>query len=207
MVVGSDALIVVSVLVSETSLSQSPPPDPAVALRPVGEILRTSSGLWGSATASYDVSGTYRFRLSRVWDPRGPRVCWIMLNPSTATEEVTDPTVERTLRFSRSWGFGASEVVNVFALRATDPRLLREADDPVGPGNDSAIVAAASVADLVVAAWGNHAVLGGRSSVVADLIEGCGVALSCLRVTKEGYPGHPLYIRSDAEPFGWARGS
>src|SRR5690606_4111055 len=63
--------------------------------------------------------------------------------PLRTTEEVTDPTVERTLRFARAWGCGASEVVNVFALRSTDPAGLRQVDDPVGPGNDEAILAAA----------------------------------------------------------------
>lgn len=103
-----------------------PDPDPVVAAYPVGSLLRTSLGCWGRATATFDDAGIYRFRLSRIWDEtRSRRSCWVMLNPSTATEQTVDPTVERTLRFARAWGCGASEVVNVFALRSTDPAGIR----------------------------------------------------------------------------------
>jgi hypothetical protein len=63
-----------------------------------------------------------------------------MLNPSTATEVQNDPTVERCERRARALGFGAFRVLNIFAWRATDPRDMRAAADPVGPENDAAIL-------------------------------------------------------------------
>jgi hypothetical protein len=98
-----------------------PAPDPVVAAVPVGQVTVTAYGKWGNATATFDRSGRYRYRLSRIWEPDRQRVCWIMLNPSTATHDVTDPTVERTLRFAQLWGYGAVEVVNLFVYRG---RLL-----------------------------------------------------------------------------------
>ena len=62
-----------------------------------------------------------------------PRIVWIMLNPSSATAAEVDPTINRILRFSKRWGHGAAEVVNLFALRATDPNVLKRHFDPVGP--------------------------------------------------------------------------
>ncbi len=86
-----------------------------------------------ASTALYSDCETYRYQLTRVWNAPGPRVLFVMLNPSTATEAQNDPTVERCERRARALGFGAFQVVNIFAFRATDPRVMRAASDPVGP--------------------------------------------------------------------------
>ena len=109
----------------------------------------------------------YRYRLSRTWDPTGPVVAFVMLNPSTADAEVLDPTVRRCVGFARGWGFGSLEVVNLFAFRATDPRDLLRAAAPVGAANDRAILDAASAADRVVVAWGTRGTHLGRATEVA----------------------------------------
>ena len=45
--------------------------------------------------ADYSKCYTYRYSLKRIWQTDGPRVVFVMLNPSTATEIQNDPTVER----------------------------------------------------------------------------------------------------------------
>ena len=122
-------------------------PDLIIKSRPVGEIIKSVEGEWGVATATFDRCFSYRYRLSRVWDTARPRAVWVMLNPSTATEAEIDPTVRRILTFSRDWGCGSAEVVNLFALRATNSDDLYIHDDPVGPANDDAGAAAAVSAD------------------------------------------------------------
>lgn len=179
----------------------SPPPDPVVAAAPVGDVVETAVGPEGLATATYDATARYRFRLSRVWDPRGPRCVLVMLNPSTASALVLDPTVRRCVRFAEAWGFGALEVVNLFALRSTDPRGLRGGVDPVGPGNDDAVVAAVGAADLAVAAWGVHGSLASRDERVRALLEGH--ALHHLGLTLGGQPRHPLYLPRTVRPLPW----
>ena len=175
-----------------------PAADPVVAADPVGSVVDTALGPWGLATATFDVTRRFRFRLSRVWDPGGPRVCFVMLNPSTADASTLDPTVRRCAGYASAWGAGALEVTNVFALRSTDPAGLSRVDDPVGPGNDGAILAAAGAADRVVCAWGTRATLLDRHAAVLDLLRGAGIAPTALRLTRDGFPGHPLYLRRDA---------
>ncbi|MCH8508595.1 MAG: DUF1643 domain-containing protein [Phycisphaerales bacterium] len=150
--------------------------------------------------ATFDDSGTYRYSLHRRWaamaDAAGGRVCFCLLNPSTADAKVLDPTLTRCLGFAQRWGYGHMEVVNAFALRSTKPALLKKHRDPVGPDNDRAIVRAARRADLVVIGWGTHARLGDRHEAVLDLLRDVCEPV-CFAKTKDGYPKHPLYLRSD----------
>lgn len=185
----------------ESPPEAAPGPDPVLAARPVGTEIDTARGPWGLATATFDRTRRYRFRLSRVWDPGRPRVCFVMLNPSTADALVLDPTVRRCAGYAQDWGFGAFEVTNVFALRSTDPTALRQVEDPVGPGNDDAILTAALAADRVICAWGTHATHRGRHTEVNGLLRGAGVTTEVLRLTKEGLPGHPLYLPRSATPI------
>src|SRR5436190_22946192 len=74
----------------------------------------------------------YRYTLTRVWDESYPRIAWIGLNPSTADENVLDPTLRRVVRFSMDWGFGSFTMLNLFALRATDPVVMKAHFEPVG---------------------------------------------------------------------------
>jgi len=92
-------------------------------------------------------------------------------------------------------------VTNVFALRSTDPAGLLEVGDPVGRGNDEAIVAAALAADQVICAWGTRASHLDRHRAILDTLLGAGIAPLALRLTKAGFPGHPLYVKRDATPF------
>lgn len=149
------------------------------------------------ATARIDPTGRYRYALTRIWDPGAARVCFCLLNPSTADATTDDPTLRRCLGFARDWGFGGVEIVNLFALRATDPRLLRRTPDPVGPRNDAAIVRAARRADLIVAAWGNHGALRSRAEAVRALLSPI-ATVHALGITKMGHPRHPLYAPRSA---------
>src|SRR5262249_14212908 len=88
--------------------------------------------------------GRYRYSLTRRWgDAAEPRALFVMLNPSTADAEQDDPTIRRCIGFAKAWGMGSLEVVNLYALRATDPAALLSAPDPIGPKNDTMITSAA----------------------------------------------------------------
>ncbi|MBP0444151.1 DUF1643 domain-containing protein [Roseomonas sp. SSH11] len=174
-----------------------------------GGKVRLKIGAEVVSRAEFSDDGRYRTVLERRWDgqPFGsPGVCaWIMMNPSTADENVDDPTVRRARDFTRRWGFGAMVVLNAFALRATRPAMLLECDDPVGPGNDAAIAEWAARAERVVVAWGlPPKPLRWRATQLAGILARAGAQPLALRVTADGQPGHPLYIAGDTLPQPWA---
>jgi len=157
-----------------------------------------------ASVAVYSDCLAYRYSLIRVWDMTGPRVVFVMLNPSTATEVQNDPTVERCERRARALGFGGFAVANIFAFRATDPRVMRAVGDPVGPGNDAAILSLAGWAGgAVVCAWGTHGAHLGRGVAVEAMLRGAGHRLRHLGLTLGGAPKHPLYIGYDRQPEVW----
>ena len=157
----------------------------------------------GMAAAVFDRSRTYRYLVTRIWDRSRRPLVWVMLNPSTADAFVEDPTVRRCLSFARREGAGGIAVVNLFALRSTDPRVLRHHADPVGRYND-AFIRQATAGGRVVAAWGAAGTEHGRGAAVAAALTTRGVSLSCLGTTSTGQPRHPLYVPGDMvlEPFG-----
>lgn len=158
-------------------------------------------------TAIHDRRGIYRYRLTRSWDRTLPSVTWMMLNPSTAQASIDDPTITRVLGFSRSWGFGSADVVNLFALRATRPDDLLASPAPVGPANDEAIRRAISATDWLVAAWGDHGRLANPATGIARCEEVLALSplkmreIHCLGLTRMGQPRHPLYLPSTTTPF------
>jgi hypothetical protein len=140
----------------------------------------------------------YRYVLWRTWDTKLPELAVCMLNPSTADHQTNDATIRTLLRLAGAWGYGGIRVVNLFALRATDPRQLRKADDPVGPDNDAAIAEVAANGATVLAAWGSQgSYLDRAARVLAGPLKHS--LLKCLGRTASGQPKHPLYSRSDAQ--------
>lgn len=156
----------------------------------------------GFRMAGADIELPYRYRLWRDWRPHGPRVLWVMLNPSTADGTEDDPTIRRCIGFSKSWGYAGLVVVNLFALRATDPDDLAVHEDPIGPRNDEAIRAAAKESPLIMVAWGSFAGLRRRDERVLEILrQEAGDDLCCLGLTTAGYPRHPLYVPGDRRPL------
>lgn len=151
--------------------------------------------------AKLSFCGLYRYWLLRRWDPGLPTAGFIMLNPSTADHEFDDPTIRKCVEFARTWGCGGIEVVNLFALRATDPKELgRFKGDVVGLDNDLNIGDVLTRCKPLVAAWGNNVPrkLLDRVAAVKRIMVEAGRPVHCLKKNQNGSPGHPLYIKGDA---------
>src|ERR1044071_5753602 len=104
----------------------------------------------------------WRYLLWRRWDGKLPVANFLMLNPSTADEFQLDPSCTRARVYAERWGYGSLIVTHIFGWRATDRFARKPVRDPVGRGNDRAILQAAREADIVVCAWGNHGAHLGR---------------------------------------------
>ena len=150
-----------------------------------------------ASSAVFSPCGAYRYRLDRRWDD-GKCVAFLMLNPSTADAEVDDPTIRRCVGFAQRWGYGRLIVVNLFALRSTDPRALARHTNPVGVENDYHIIDAMREARECVCAWGcqQHLTtpkLKQRPESVLNMIRAHAPTV-CLGLRKDGAPRHPLML-------------
>lgn len=161
--------------------------------------------------ATISACGRYRYSLSRIISPSSRVVNFIMLNPSTADAQNDDPTIRRCIGFAKTWGFGKLIVTNLFAIRATDPKSMLAADDPVGPENAVHVKRAAELAfniyaeafnephGLVVCAWGNHGAYMDQDLTTLGWIGHYKPV--ALRVSKDGHPAHPLYLPKNSAPI------
>ena len=135
------------------------------------------------------------------------RVRFVLLNPSVADAFRLDPTVKRCEGFARALGADVYEVVNIFALRSTDPEKLyglekwRRGD---GVENEPEIIAACTGAAWIVAGWGKHGALGRQGDRVRRLLEIRSIKLHHLGLNKDGSPKHPLYLKGGTELQEWA---
>lgn len=140
----------------------------------------------------------YRYLLTREWVRGAPKLTFVMLNPSTADATQDDPTIRRCISFAKREGFGGVRVVNLYAFRATDPKVMLREIDPVGPGNDSHITGAC-LERTVVVAWGANAAPY-RVKEVLRILDRCRARVVSLGTTASGAPRHPLYVKGD-QPF------
>lgn len=140
---------------------------------------------------------TWRYVLWRTWDETLGHVMFTGLNSSTADETNNDPTVSRCINYGQRWGYGGIYMLNIFAFRATDPKRMKAALDPVGPDNDEYLWIYHTMSAITVACWGTHGAFRDRGAIVANMLGD----LYCLGKTKDGYPKHPLYLKSDLRPI------
>ena len=147
-------------------------------------------------SAIFSPCETYRYSLTRIWNDEKKPIIFIGLNPSTADENMDDPTIRKCMHYAFQWGFGGLIMVNLFAFRATLRNDLKKSKLPVGKNNNQFIVNAFQESEMAIAAWGNDGQLYGRDKEVLRLVSNP----MCLNINKTGQPAHPLYQKNDATP-------
>lgn len=171
--------------------------------------------VWKSAHISED--GSDRYDLWRRWNPDLGVCVFIGLNPSTADASVDDPTIRRCMGFARDLGYGSLLMLNLFAFRATSPKEMMAEPFPVGKDNVSVLRRYAQIMGreivfghhlinpykkhIVIAAWGTNGSYKGMDEKVISILINAGVPVHALKITKDGMPSHPLYLKKDLKPL------
>ena len=152
-----------------------------------------------------------RYWLERRFLLPGGRLVFVMLNPSTADERRDDPTIRRCIGRAKRLGCSELVVVNLFALRATDPAELRgQVEEAPTRPEVQAWEQAFHEGGTFVAAWGGDGgrrwlgdLIRARERWILRLALAYKRQLHALGVTRTGAPRHPLYVRGDAELRPW----
>lgn len=160
-----------------------------------------------AAWATFSSCDRYRFALGRSWGGWGRTLVFCMLNPSTADENVLDPTLRRCQGYAEAYGYGSMVIVNAYAFRATDPKDLPRVDGrlsarAIGPGNDLAIAEQCTGRDVIVG-WGVN-IHPDRQIYLGHTLASVANVVWALHVNADGSPKHPLYIAKDAERVEWS---
>jgi len=171
-------------------------------------INRTHSTLFQTSAATFSDCKQYRYLLSRVWDKSLPSVCYLMMNPSTATEVDNDATIERCQRRATLLGYGSIVIVNMFPYRETHSFKLKDVSNLIGDqvAADDAIADAVSDCAITICGWGEHnEVIGPRAKAVYEILSERGLAhkLHALNINRDGSPQHPLYVAYAKQPISW----
>lgn len=158
-----------------------------------------------NASALISHCGFYRYHLARSWG-YGERLCYIMLNPSTADAQQDDATIRICVGRAQRMDMSGIDVVNLFGYRSTEPSRLYEVPRPIsevtdGGKNDAYIEACARSAKMVICAWGRHGILHERGRIVLSALRHWGIQPYALRLNKDSSPAHPLRIGYDQQPF------
>lgn len=138
----------------------------------------------------------YRYVLRRVWNASKPKIAFVGLNPSVASEHLDDNTVRKCINIARREGFGQIVMLNAYAYRSTDPSALKTFAAPEGELNDKYVLEECRTASKIVVAWGSHA-SDQRHSTLINLLDD--FTLWCFAKNKDGKPKHPLYIPLNAQ--------
>ncbi len=170
------------------------------------------------SSAHFSKCKQYRYILHRWWCTKEEdinSVMFLMMNPSTATEMVDDPTVKKCRMFAELWGFNHLMVTNIMAYRATNPKQLLTVDDAVGPDNlwfvrhhllrqppMNKMADLLAPAPFLVCAWGRiPKKLQYAEDQVMEIVREFNPHV--LRLNKSGRPWHPLYLPNNSVPVPW----
>lgn len=163
-----------------------------------------TTAIESSAIISPD--GLYRYLLKRRWGS-GRAVLFVMLNPSTADAAKDDPTIRRCIKHAKALGGDALTVVNLYALRSTNPAELGKHAAPIGPYNDEHIEQQVRLAEHVVCAWGMNTRAAGRVAhvrlTIARLCNESPTKVYKLAGADGVGPLHPLARVAGLKPQPW----
>lgn len=146
-------------------------------------------------SAIKNLDGKYRYLLTREWDDTKPVLGFILMNPSVADDEITDPTVTRLIKRAMNLGYGGLRIANLCAYITPYSDELNGIENPFGEENEYYIKEIIRDSEVVIVGWGNigHKYYSHYQEMLSDK------DLYCLGINKSGAPKHPLYVAYNTE--------
>ncbi|WP_255167145.1 DUF1643 domain-containing protein [Natrononativus amylolyticus] len=138
--------------------------------------------------AIFSADNEHRYRLFRSLDGdfRDKTLTFVLLNPSTADDEIDDDATKRCIEIAKYHDFKHLEIVNLFSLIEPTSEDLEDAKNPVRQENDKHIIESCEEADKIICGWGN---IGDHMNRAAEVYEKISHHdLECLRVNQTGEP-------------------
>jgi len=129
------------------------------------------------------------------------------VNPSTASPEDLDPTMKRVDSFAKANGYDSYIMINLYPMRATDPKHMHDKmDEEIVSKNLQIIEDVLAVGNCDVwAAWGEIIKTSKKEYLKKCLEEIVRIAdkyqvtwYTIGQETKDGHPRHPLYLKEDS---------
>lgn len=128
------------------------------------------------------------------------------VNPSFASPENLDPTMKSVRRFAKQLGYDSYIMINLYPMRATDPKKMHETMDvEIVKKNMEFIETVLSKGNCDIwAAWGNLIETRNYLKDCLELIVKMANSYNCKWFTigersKAGHPHHPLYLDADSK--------
>ena len=148
-------------------------------------------------SAEFSEDQQYRFKLSRIWEPTGLKILFIMLNPSTANAAVDDRTIKELTRItSKVWTshtkYGGFYVGNLYPYCSSQPSVLKDIHipDEIHQKNVKSIEEMAQESSIVVYAWGTKGP--DQNQMPPQWLKNIvGPYAWCINLSKNGVPKHP----------------
>ena len=111
----------------------------------------------------------------RIWNPKLPIACVVMINPCLSDSLITDTTTELVIRnIAKLEEYGGVSIVNLFSI-LTNKLVFRSMENLNDYSNDTYIKQAAEEASVVILAWGKvsdtNAKIYHRAEQVIKLLE------------------------------------
>ncbi len=170
--------------------------EPMSDQRDVGyDSLIVGRGTYGQVV-TWEADDHHEYDYVRVWDDTLPVLLFVLLNPASGEDQSAKPdvTTRRCVGYAKRAGCGGIRLVNLYTFRATDPADLSTAAEPNGPTADEYLTAAFAASDgRAVVGWGSRPApeVAERVAVVSRLADEAGCSLFCVRLNRDGSPGHP----------------
>ena len=146
-----------------------------------------------------------RYALGQVFDESGRTLICFGINPSTASPEQLDNTINKVVKIARFNEYDNWIMLNIYPQRATNPDDLHLlADEQIVKQN---IETVSQILDIyqdcdILFAYGN--LISKRSYLrpcleqISKLLKSKNKTIKKIKLTKEGNPVHPLYQSNDS---------